>query len=113
MSLPIHWTHYHHGKKQNKSHYKAHCKGCVTHKEELAAWQLDDAISLGAELELAAMVLIKKQRFEQHSSPLAPAEIDAELALMQALAEVAAEEEEDEQPDNGEIEILSEDEYVE
>ena len=32
---------------------------------------------------------------------------------MQALAEVAAEEEEDEQPDNGEIEILSEDEYVE
>ena len=51
--------------------------------------------------------------FGQHSSPLAPAEIDAELALMQALAEVAAEEEEDEQPDNGEIEILSEDEYVE
>ena len=49
----------------------------------------------------------------QHPSPLAPTEIDAESTLMQALAEVAAEEEEDERPDNGEIEILSEDEYVE
>ena len=65
MSLPILWTHYHHGEKQNKSHYKAYCKGCVTQEEELAAWQLDNAISPGAELELAAMVLIKKERFEQ------------------------------------------------
>lgn len=46
-------------------------------------------------------------------SLLAPAEVDAESALMQALAEVAAEEEEDERPDDGGIEIQSEDEYAE
>ena len=40
---------------------------------------------------------------------LLPAEIDAESELMQALAEI----DEDECPDDGEVEILSEDEYVE
>ena len=42
-------------------------------------------------------------------SQLLPAEIDAESELMQALAEV----EEDEHPDDGAVEILSEDEYAE
>ena len=42
-------------------------------------------------------------------SRLLPAEIDAESELMQALAEI----DEDECPNDGEVEILSEDEYVE
>ena len=44
---------------------------------------------------------------KQPPSRLSPAEIDAESALMQALAEV----EEDERPDDGEIEIPSDEEY--
>ena len=44
---------------------------------------------------------------KQPPSRLSPAEIDAELALMQALAEV----EEDEWLDDGEIEIPSDEEY--
>jgi hypothetical protein len=40
---------------------------------------------------------------------LLPVEIDAESELMQALAEI----DEDKCPNNGEVEILSEDEYVE
>ena len=44
---------------------------------------------------------------KQPPSQLSPTEIDAELALMQALTEV----EEDKQPDYGEIEIPSNEEY--
>ena len=44
----------------------------------------------------------------KHPSQLLPAEIDAELKLMQALAEV----DEDERLDDGAVEILSEDEYT-
>ena len=46
-------------------------------------------------------------------SPLVPAEIDAESALMQAFAEVEAETYEDTRPDDGAVEIVSDDEYVE
>ena len=49
----------------------------------------------------------------EHASLLVPAEIDAESALMQALAEVTVEEEEDEYLDNGEIKIQSEEECIE
>ena len=44
----------------------------------------------------------------KHPWWLLPVEIDAESELMQALAEI----DENECPDNGEVEILSEDEYV-
>jgi hypothetical protein len=45
----------------------------------------------------------------KHPSQLLPVEIDAKSELMQALAEV----DEDEQLDDGTVEILSEDEYAE
>lgn len=62
------------------------------------------------------IVLIKKERFggqSERASLLVPAEIDAESALMQSLAEVTVEEEEDKYLDDGEIEIQSEEEYIE
>jgi len=82
MSLQAVWSAYHRGEKQNGSHYKAYCKGCVRHKE--------------AQAELL------------HPSWLLPAEINAESELMQALAEI----DEDERPDDGVVEIHSDDEYV-
>ena len=45
----------------------------------------------------------------KHPSQLLPVEIDAESELMQALAEV----DDDEQLDDGAVDILSEDEYAE
>ena len=44
----------------------------------------------------------------EHPSRLLPAEIDAESELMQALAEI----DEDERPDDGAVEIHSDDEYI-
>ena len=44
----------------------------------------------------------------KHPSWLLPAEIDAELELIQALAEI----DEDEQPNDGAVEIHSDDEYI-
>ena len=40
-------------------------------------------------------------------------QVDAESALMQALAEVEAEAYKDTRPDDGAVEIISEDEYIE
>jgi hypothetical protein len=39
------WLFFHHGEKQNTSHWKAHCKGCVRHAE---AWAelLDEDLNL-------------------------------------------------------------------
>jgi hypothetical protein len=51
MSLQAVWTAYYHGKKQNRSHYKADCKGCVNH-EEAQAELLDETIISGPELDV-------------------------------------------------------------
>jgi hypothetical protein len=49
----------------------------------------------------------------KHLLPLVPADIDAESALMQALAEVEAEAYKDTRPDDdGAVEIVSENEYI-
>jgi hypothetical protein len=57
MSLQDIWSSYHHGKKQNWSHYKAYCKGCVCH-QEVQAELLDD--TLEPELDVTTTLLVKK-----------------------------------------------------
>jgi hypothetical protein len=61
MSLQAVWSAYHRGEKQNKSHYKAYCKGCVQH-EEAQAELLDESIISG---DVTTALLAKKQLFEK------------------------------------------------
>jgi len=63
MSLQAVWTTYYRGKKQNRSHYKAYCKGCV-HHEEAQAELLDETIS-EPELDVTTTLLAKKRLFEE------------------------------------------------
>jgi hypothetical protein len=39
------WLFFHHGEKQNTSHWKTHCKGCVRHAEAQAEL-LDEDLNL-------------------------------------------------------------------
>jgi hypothetical protein len=55
------WSTYHHGKKQNKSYYKAYCKGCVCH-EEAQVELVDKCIISG---DVITTLLAKKQPFEE------------------------------------------------
>jgi hypothetical protein len=80
---------FHRGEKQNTSHYKAYCKGCVHHYVTEA--KLRD--QFGGQ-ELLAL----------RSPSIA---INVEAALMEALAEA----EEDERLDDGAVEICSDEEY--
>jgi len=64
MSLQAVWSAYHRGEKQNRSHYKAYCKGCVCH-EEAQAELLDESIISGPELDVATTLLAKKRLFEE------------------------------------------------
>jgi hypothetical protein len=64
MSLQAIWTAYYRGKKQNRSHYKAYCKGCV-HHEEAQAGLLDKTIISEPDLDVATTLLAKKRLFEE------------------------------------------------
>ena len=60
MSLQAVWTACYCGKKQNRGHYKAYCKGCV-HHEEAQVELLDETIIPEPDLLVATMLLVKKQ----------------------------------------------------
>ena len=62
MSLQDIWSSYHHGEKQNQSHYKAYWKGCV-HYQEAQAELLDDTSE--PELDVTTTLLVNKQLFEE------------------------------------------------
>ena len=61
MSLQAVWSAYHRGEKQNRSHYKAYCKGCVCHKEAQAEL-LDES---GPDSDVTITLLAKKRLFEE------------------------------------------------
>ena len=63
-SLQAVWTAYYHGKKQNRCHYKAYCKGCVCH-EEAQMELLDKTIILEPELDVTTTLLAKKWLFKE------------------------------------------------
>jgi hypothetical protein len=45
MSLNVLWPFFHHREKQNSSHFKAYCKGCMTHHEAQAELLDESAVS--------------------------------------------------------------------
>ena len=55
------WSFFHRGEKQNTSHYKAYCKGCVHHyvTEAKLRDQSDDS-----ELDATASVVKEKSQFD-------------------------------------------------
>ena len=63
MLLPVLWTFFHHGEKQNSSHFRAHCKGCVSYHLLQAALLADpdDAEDLNPTAKLIAEKFIFDQ----------------------------------------------------
>ena len=61
MSLNPLWSFFHRGEKQNTSHYKAYCTGCVHHYvTEAKLWDQSD----DSELDATASVVKEKSQFD-------------------------------------------------
>ena len=63
MSLPVLWTFFHRGEKQNSSHFRAHCKGCVSY-HLLQATLLADPDDV-EDLDLMAKLIAENLIFDQ------------------------------------------------
>ena len=55
------WPFFYHGEKQNTSHWKAHCKGCVGHAEAQVEL-LDEDLNL-AEMDAVSQQIVKNKLY--------------------------------------------------
>jgi hypothetical protein len=62
MSLNALWPFFHCGEKQNSSHFRAYCKGCVAHHEAQAKLLDESVISDDVD---AGTVMLAKQLFKE------------------------------------------------
>jgi hypothetical protein len=63
MSLNALWPFFHRGEKQNSSHFRAYCKGCVTHHEAQA--ELLDESAVSDDVDAGTAMRAKQKLFEE------------------------------------------------